>query len=440
MPTELLTNSPPTAPLRADPYRAVWYHFGMLLGVDDLGTEQAYHRGQQRLSTSWLHGPGAVWGLEVTTDLGTNEVRIAPGLAYDGAGQALRVDAELCLDLTEWFGAHHDELGFADPLPAEATFDAHVVLVARACLANQVPAMTEPCDGTATGTAYSRVVETVEARLVPGPAPERQEPYHRLRLLFGLTEPQVDDVGAPTSADQAVLDARAAVAALAPGDQPAAWLESFRRFATADTIDLEPATVDGMTSRFAAPDDAGVLLASLHGIHLLRGPHGWDVDAAPVDVTVRPNHVATATVEELLCGPACGSGDGGAAPAAPPDAGGPRIDRQSVVTTPRTVTLTADKPLAPDSVAPDAFSVTAFTDTGWNRLEVRAVTLDDARLTVTLRLRESISGDLLRVIAKGTGPAPLLGADLVPLAGAVGDPPASPHDGNDFVQMVDRRA
>jgi hypothetical protein len=45
------------------------------------------------------------------------------------------------------------------------------------------------------------------------------------------------------------------------------------------------------------------------------------------------------------------------------------------------------------------------------------------------------AGMLVRFIAKGTGPKPLLGTNLAPLAGAVGGPEPSPHNGLDFVFM-----
>ena len=48
--------------LPLSPFYTLSYHFGMLLGVDDFETEQAYHRAKQRLHNAWLHGEGVVWG------------------------------------------------------------------------------------------------------------------------------------------------------------------------------------------------------------------------------------------------------------------------------------------------------------------------------------------------------------------------------------------
>jgi hypothetical protein len=45
---------------------------------------------------------------------------------------------------------------------------------------------------------------------------------------------------------------------------------------------------------------------------------------------------------------------------------------------------------------------------------------------------------VVRLIVSGTGPTPLLGNNLAPLAGATTGPAATPHNGNDFVYMHKR--
>ena len=42
--------------LPLNPFVSNRYHFGMLLGVADLDTDQGYHRGKTWLHTAWLHG------------------------------------------------------------------------------------------------------------------------------------------------------------------------------------------------------------------------------------------------------------------------------------------------------------------------------------------------------------------------------------------------
>src|SRR4051812_45907903 len=177
-----------TAP--ASPFTALRYHFGMLLGVDDFETEQEYLRGKTRLHNAWLHREGVVWGLDVTADLESRELRVDPGLALDGAGHELHLDARACLDLAAWYEAHEDaaDLTVAEE-DGDLRFDAHVVVRFASCLTRPVPAFSDPCEGASSETAFSRVFETVEILLRPGLAERADDPYHRLRLLFGLADP-----------------------------------------------------------------------------------------------------------------------------------------------------------------------------------------------------------------------------------------------------------
>src|SRR5215211_7415462 len=91
-------------PLPVDPFTGLRFHFGMLLGVDDFESEQAYHRGKMRLHNGWLHGEGVVWGLLVDAPLveggGADlkgELRVRPGLALDAAGRELYLAATACV-------------------------------------------------------------------------------------------------------------------------------------------------------------------------------------------------------------------------------------------------------------------------------------------------------------------------------------------------------
>ena len=62
--------------LPINPFVSNRYHFGMLLGVADLDTDQGYHRGKTWLHTAWLHGYGTVWGLQAELRTGTNELAV----------------------------------------------------------------------------------------------------------------------------------------------------------------------------------------------------------------------------------------------------------------------------------------------------------------------------------------------------------------------------
>src|SRR5215472_1542446 len=410
------------------PFTGLNYQFGMLLGVDDFNTEQAYHRGKSRLHNAWLHREGVVWGLDVQLDTTHNEIRVTPGLALDAAGHELHLDAEACVDVTQWYNVHSKDPGFNPTATATGVkFDAHVVIAFQACLTRQVPALMEPCDNSGTDTAYSRVYETVKLSLLPNLAGVSAKPYHRLRLLFGLDTPNLQTgTTTPTADDQAVLDDRNRILGLASADQPGAYLAAFRKYAALDEIDLHPATgPDGSTVlRFPAGDDTVILLANITGITLDDQGGTMKLTGANVDRSVRPSHVATATIEELLCGlhlPA-------------PVQTGPQIKAGTVSISAgsTTVTLQTDSDVNPNSVKPVAFSVTSFDPaSGWTDLVVSAAAWTGATKTIQLTLTTAPkAGTHVRLIVHGTGPMPVMGANNIPLGGTDTSP-----DGRDFVYM-----
>src|ERR1043166_6574263 len=135
--------------LPVSPFTALQYHFGMLLGVDDLETAQAYPRGKMRLHNAWLHREGVVWGLDVAFN-DHRELMVKPGLAIDAAGRELHLDANVCCDLGKWYDKYKGDatFTFTDDGAGGKKFDAHVVARFRACLARPVPAIADPCAGT----------------------------------------------------------------------------------------------------------------------------------------------------------------------------------------------------------------------------------------------------------------------------------------------------
>jgi hypothetical protein len=284
----------------------------------------------------------------------------------------------------------------------------------------------EPCEGGAGGTAYSRVFETIDIRLVPGKAKEPTPlPYRRLRVLFGLEAGTLPN-------DQQAIAARDGVLALPQDQQAAAYLKALRQLAALDEIDLEPAQSADDTTRLIFPgaSDAPVVLADITGITLDRTDAAGTLklSGGAVDVTVRPSHIATATIQELLCGP------GPAAMAA--SAVGPRVVAGSVNVEDDSIDFELDKDLKTPTVTASAFSVSSYTDAGgWEALTFNvAVASGPPRVTLTFDAPFD-DGALIRLIAKGTGPTPLLGADLLPLAGISTGPIPPPHDGLDFVFM-----
>lgn len=442
----------PEGMLAADPFTALQYHFGMLLGVDDLETAASYPRGKMRLHNAWLHREGVVWGLDVAFNA-RRELSVSPGLALDAAGRELHLDVAACVDLGKWYDKHRDdiEFSFTDTGHGRIAFDAHVVARFRACLARPVPAIADPCDGAEVDTAYSRVTETIELLIRPGKALPKDRGYHRLRVLFALEDdaPEYDEVRLRR---QSILTKPAA-------DQPRAYLEAFREFAALDEIDLNPATDAANEHTSLYPEDpTEVVLADIESIVIEKSRDATRpsaiADPLPVpNVRVRPSHVATAAIQELLCGPLFAMGaSGGAdtrepspdptengAPADPAtlDAGGPRVESVSIAST-RRITVTATKPLDARSSGPESLSVTTFTtEDGWSTLDIGSTKLDSSGIKLTVNLKEAMTpSQLVRVIARGTGPQPILGTDLIPLAGAVGGPAGSANDGIDFVIML----
>lgn len=414
------------------PYLGIHYHFGMLLGVDDFETEQAYHRGKFQLHNAWLHREGVVWGLEVQLDSAKIEVRVLPGLALHGSGHELHLDATACVNLGTWFDEHRNDPGFTVTANSgKFTFDAHVVASFKACLTRQVPALIQPCESGGTDTAYSRVHETIELKLVPGRAPAASTPIsHGLRLLLDLDGAKVLPDGSIDPADQHILDARAAVLVKPLAQQHQAWLDLFRRVAAVDEMHFTPA-VDPETNEtllFPMPDNTPIVLADINGIVLEQQSAGWKVSGGTVRNEVRPTHVPTRVIQELLCATLLH--------AASPDAGGPRVDVSSVNISGSRVTFKVDRDLHRQAVKPAGFSVSSFdTASGWKVATISNATYTSATKTVTLTLSAALDGKAQRLIAFGTGATPVLGTNLLPLAGTLGDPPASAFNGRDFVFM-----
>jgi hypothetical protein len=439
--------------LAADPFTALKAHFGMLLGVADFQTIDAYHRGKQWLHNAWLHRHGVVWGFEVTLDTPGDEIRVAPGLAIDALGRELYLAQPVCLNLPAWLEKHGEEADVQDHTTPSGTgilLNAHVVIQFQACLGRQVPALMEPCDGGGATTAYSRVRETVEVSLVPGPAPVvggpgRPLPYHRLRLLFGLEDPLEVD-GSVIETDQVVLDRRAQILSLDHGDQPRAYLEAFREFAALECMAMGPAdsAQDDPIALMPGSDPAPLVLADLSDL-LVRNQ---DFRSGEIDNTVRQTHVATSTIQELLCGPlfAPAPGETPAPDGEPPvvdtpeDAGGPRVDRESVELDGNEVRMVHEGPRLLANSLEENVSVSASiydVDSGWQMANVARARYDATQKQITVELSEAPDQEFLRIELKGTGLMPVLSqTNRVPLAGEVGGAPGNVHQGNDFVHMI----
>ncbi len=421
------------AVLPVNPFLAVRYQFGMLLGVEDFEAAEGYPRGKTRLHNAWLHGAGVVWGFDVQapqtnppTDTSlSGELLVKAGLALDRVGHELYLDQDACVDAGAWYALHKDEQSVKDVTAVDSATGVvtlqklHIELSFAACLSRQVPAMSEPCDGAAgTSTAYSRARELVRLTLLPGPANPRVDDYPTLRYLFGLGPAPLNP-----NAHQAE-----AIAQVNGGfaDQ-SRFLALYRQCAVADETAMEAASVPPLDkhSYFPVADEAPpLMLANLTAVKLAPQAGGtFKMTAAAIDVDVRAAHVATSAIQELHC----------CAPSAPSASA-------AISATQSRITLQSlGLPFDAATVDKKAFSVTGLTAAGWADLAIAQVGLDPADAsgkTIAIVLASApASGSLVKLIARGTGPTPLMCVDAngkrVAFRGDLGR--GSAADGSDFV-------
>ena len=439
--------------LPVDPFEALKPHFGMLLGVQDFQTIDAYHRGKQWLHNAWLHGQGVVWGLQVSIDTDNNEVKVKPGLAIDALGRELYLPKPVCLNVPQWLEKHRDDEEFKDVFVQDeegnVNFTVHVVIQFRACLARQVPALMEPCEGGSATTAYSRVLETVQVMLKPGLAPvigtaERKRSFHRLRLLFKLEDP-IEEQGAIIPADQEVIAERNRILSLPIQDQAHEYLLAFRQFAAKDEMDLKPASnvEDETVSLFPATEPSPLVLANLMDLQVKQD----DLQMGTVDNLVRDVLLDTSTIQELLNGPLFNPAlaideNGDEVPQEEStDADGPRIDPDLININSDTLDFVhTGTELLKRSVQGDVsvFVSTYEVSSGWTRETISGIEFVDSTVKISLNRDEALNADLVRLVVKGTGSTPVLGKNRVPLAGSLGGPSGTQHEGHDFVFLLNQ--
>lgn len=420
--------------LPEDPFTSVNYVFGMLLGVEELKAEQGYHRGKGWLHNAWLHGAGVVWGLDVTLSPASgasSELRVSPGLGLDAAGRELHLTEPQCVVLADWYAKHRDDAGMTRraPTSSQEQVDLHVVAVFRACLGRDIPAIMEPCRGSAADVAPSRAYELLRLDLRPGKAPSSPPTdTPRLCLLFGLREALTTPAEMKLRDDD-VLARRAAVLTAPPRERGARLMEAFRACAALDVRDLRSA--NGAFTPVG--DEAELLLANARDVTFAKSGSvtapTWTLVSARVDTSVAPAHVATRAMQDLVCGlfSACVG-----APT------GPRFGAHTLSGDRKTLAWTTTAPLAAASAGVDAVRVSTLDDAhGWTEVTVAGVTYaaspaPGGTLTVTLQSALA-SGSKVRVVLRASGPDPIVGDDFTPLAGSVNG--ADPRDGQDHVEM-----
>ncbi|WP_433157909.1 hypothetical protein [Kribbella sp. CA-247076] len=407
----------------------------MLLGAEDFHVMLGNPRGKMRLHQAWLHGSGVVWGLRVTKD--DTIIKVSEGLAIDGHGRELRVEAQLCRDLQpwakDWLGRHRagSGPGGCGCSSSESSGDcgsqthdasAYVVLRAEFCLDRMVPALADPCDTAREHNEASRVVETACLDFVEEIG--EWEPYERLRALFGLK--QDSEHAAPGGA---ATRAAERIAAARPDQRAKVLLDEARCLAAADVCELEPPIETGRSQLDLFPVEPSAVPVVLARLELKVSDDGCADVADKIDICARRAILPTRTIQDLLCGDVFGAGSAAVGR-------GPHLDGDLLwAPDMKQFQFRLTKPAAPGS-AERAVEVSALSrrGLGWAREQIRQIRLADDGLTVYVDLEHAPSYAIVRVIIRGTGRTPLYGKDpQVPFAGRAGEPPGLPDDGRDAV-------
>jgi hypothetical protein len=217
-----------------DPTKHVNYTYGMVLGVDDLTQEFAYHSGRDHLMMRDSIGYGTVNGLRVTVAPNANgqlEVNVSPGTAITPRGQIVHVNTAQCAHLGKWLAvaknkkAIEEEVGMPPAKPVTLS----VVLCYRSCPTDKVPVPGEPCRSEEDTMAYSRLRDDFKLELrvrqaAKPPAPDQREEDALRDFIKWLNEHLVvteeeDNLTSEEDFTAAVL-AAAHPAVLPPGELP----------------------------------------------------------------------------------------------------------------------------------------------------------------------------------------------------------------------------
>lgn len=245
-------------------------HFGMMLGVDELRTEQGFHIGRSRRHQRLLHGVGVVAGYPLSFDEETFDLRVGPGFAVDALGRDLALEVDQCVNLVQWWLKHQQDEAFDDLASLDdATIDLDVRVCYSTCLSSPVPAIAEPCAGNASDIAYSRVCETVT-------------------LLLRRHVPPVD-APTPVPADPNVDPSPG------PGVPPIG--EAAKTHAA---LALLLSQIDTTLPDPIDTADLCLPLGTLRDVHLKKDADGWHATLGDIDLGTRPLLLSTGALQQLL--------------------------------------------------------------------------------------------------------------------------------------------
>jgi hypothetical protein len=189
-----------------DSSKHVNYTQGMVLGVDDLKQEFAFHNGRNEWLLRELLGYGTTSGLRVSYDSGSGkpQVRVTAGAAVSPRGQMIRVCCDQCADLKAWLSANQGVVTKQLGSPPSGSLSLYVTLCYRECPTDSVPIPGEPCRSETDAMAPSRLKSDYTLDLRFSPPLQTEEDVLR-RLVNWLRQIPVVDDSKPTSPPEAVL-------------------------------------------------------------------------------------------------------------------------------------------------------------------------------------------------------------------------------------------
>ncbi|RZT17537.1 hypothetical protein EV649_5084 [Kribbella sp. VKM Ac-2569] len=399
---------------------------GMLLGADDFEVLMGNPRGKHMLHNAWMHGRGVVWGFGVRFR-GEWDVEVCPGLAVDGWGRELHLDAPRCVSLRPLLEADHD------PTCGTRQVELHIVIQFDPCLDKEVEALVDPCDVTRQTTDHSRVVERIRIEVVRGRPPVTRPGYHRVRVLLGL-----DRVGTDDEAGAEATRCREEVSRTSPSERARALLYHFRCLAALDAADWRPLDSDCSSELFPVDaDKAGVLL----GCVTLTVTNESDcpvIVGTPELDTCRPTVLPTTVVQDLVCALApglIGTDDKHGSGQGPQVIAEPTWSRDPAEHEVLHIPVTAD--LVPGSVR-RAVQISSLSDTAWIAEDLEGPPrYDPESASIAVTFADRPKNPTLRILILGTGNMPVYGANpKVPLAGVRGEDPGTGAQGRDAVLTI----
>lgn len=166
-----------------DALRRVNHEPGMLLGLEAVRDEQAYHRRRHTRHAYWLHGSGTVAGLKVglrsddpagDPDLDLQvRIVVGPGIGIDGLGRELSVAEPYGIDLRGWLTVRRADAERWAALvrdaydPADHTLHLDVTMRYRDVASGLQPVLAEAVNAGTDPVQPARMADAVLFELLP---------------------------------------------------------------------------------------------------------------------------------------------------------------------------------------------------------------------------------------------------------------------------------